>query len=35
MCSVQGNLEEMDALSFCLAKFIQEMANKKDGRYRP
>ena len=35
MCSVEDNLEDMDALSFntWLAKFIQEVANKKGGRY--
>jgi len=37
VCSVQDNLEDMDALSFnCwLAKFIQEAAKKKGGRYPP
>jgi len=37
VCSVEDILEEMDALSFnyWLAKFIQEVANKKGGRYPP
>ena len=37
VCSVEDNLEDMDALTFnhCLAKFIQEVANKKGGHYPP
>ena len=37
VCSVEDNLEDMEALSFSywLAKFIQEVANKKGGRYPP
>ena len=37
VCSVEDNLVVMDALSFnyWLAKFIQEVANKKGGRYAP
>ena len=37
VCSVEDNLEDMDALSFnyWLAKFIQEVANKKSSRYIP
>ena len=37
VCSVEDNLEDMDALSFnyWLAKFIQEVANKKGSRYSP
>ena len=35
--SVEDNLEHMDALLFnlLLARFIQEVANKKSGRYPP
>ena len=35
VCNVEDNVEEMDAVSlnFWLAKFIQEVANKKGGRY--
>ena len=37
VCSVEDNLEDMDALSFnyWLAKFIQEVAKKKGGCYPP
>ena len=37
MCSVEDNLEDMEALSFSywLAKCIQEVANKKGGLYPP
>ena len=37
VCSVEDNLEDIDALSFnyWLAKFIQEVANKKGGCYPP
>ena len=37
VCSVEDNLKHMDALSFnlWLARFIQEMANKKGSRYPP
>ena len=36
VCTVEDYLEDMDALSFNgLAKFIQEVANKKRGRYPP
>ena len=37
VCSVEVNLEDMDALSFnyWLPKLIQEVANKKGGRYPP
>ena len=37
VCAVEDNLEDMDALSFnyWLAKLIQEVANKKGGRYPP
>ena len=37
LCSLEDNLEHMDALSFnyWLAKFIQEVANKKGSRYSP
>ena len=37
VCSVEDNLEDVDALSFnyWLAKFIQEVASKKGGCYPP
>lgn len=37
VCSIGDNLKYMDALSlnYWLAKFIQKVANKKGGRYRP